>query len=294
MAFIPIHDPADPQLAPYRAIRDRPHPAGEGFFIGETALVIQAMLERPGCVQSILAAQRHEGRVRQMLERAQGDRDAAGVSPDVFLVPDSIVEPLAGFNLHRGLLALGRRPAPRTLDTLLAEGAGMGAPAGGSPLLLCVEDVNNIDNIGQLFRVAAAFGCAGVLLSPRCHDPLYRKSLRVSCGHALRLPHARSTDWLADLRALRQQHGYQLVGATGAGSMTLAEFTEGLRARPTEPFRAALLVGAEFEGLAAETLEHCSVRLRIPMAPGVDSLNVAVAAAVILSRLAEFAEIARR
>jgi tRNA G18 (ribose-2'-O)-methylase SpoU len=143
-----------------------------------------------------------------------------------------------------------------------------------------VESVNNIDNIGQLFRVAAAFGCCGALLSPDCHDPLYRKSLRVSCGCALLVPHARSTDWSADLRAVRATHGLTLIGATGSADVTL----EQLAAQPIGS-RVALMVGAEYAGLSAEALQACAVRARIPMATGVDSLNVAVAAAVFLSRL---------
>jgi tRNA G18 (ribose-2'-O)-methylase SpoU len=158
-------------------------------------------------------------------------------------------------------------------------------PAGTDALLLVVEEINNIDNIGQLFRNAAAFGCAAVILSPGCHDPLYRKSLRVSCGCALQVPFARSDDWQGDLARIRDDAGFLLVGATGGGAQRLQDVAAqvgGLR-----PRRLAVVVGAEFAGLRAETLAACSFRAKIPMAPGVDSLNVGVAAGVFLARLAE-------
>lgn len=270
MRLIRITDAADSRLDPYRLVRDRESANdSSGLFVGETALVIQCMLRVPGQTVSILAAERHEPRVREMLA---GATDA----PEVFLVPDHIVESIVGFNLHRGLLAIGRRPAPRTLASILP-------PASAPALVLCVESVNNIDNIGQLFRIAAAFGCCGVLLSPDCHDPLYRKSLRVSCGCALLLPHARSADWEADLRAVHATHGFALIGATGSGDVTL----EQLAAHPPGQ-RLALLVGAEYTGLSPQALRACAIRARIPMAAGIDSLNVAVAAAVFLSRLSPF------
>jgi tRNA G18 (ribose-2'-O)-methylase SpoU len=195
-------------------------------------------------------------------------------------VPNALVEEIAGFNIHRGLLAIGTRPAPRTVDSLVpASSAGVAPATTPAPCtLLCVEGVNNMDNIGQLFRVAAAFACAGVVLSPECHDPLYRKSLRVSCGHALRVPFARSEAWTADLARLRTAHGFALIGATGHGAPL-----DG-RDAGAAPARTALLVGAEFAGLSPAALAACDRRVRIPMAPGVDSLNVAVAAAVLLDR----------
>jgi tRNA G18 (ribose-2'-O)-methylase SpoU len=274
MTFASIHDHSDPRLEPYRLVqdRDRSSPAGRaGLFIGETAVVIQAMLRVPQCTVSVLAAERHEERVRQLI--AQSPESSS--PPDVFLVPDRIVEPLTGFNLHRGLLAVGRRPDARSLASFIP-------PPERSALLLCVESVNNMDNIGQLFRVAAAFGCCGALLSQDCHDPFYRKSLRVSCGCALSLPHARSQEFVTDLTGLREEHRFTVIGATGSGQTTLTELSE----MSTETgARTALVVGAEFSGLSAEALRECSLRARIPMAPQVDSLNVATAAAVFLSRL---------
>ena len=136
----------------------------------------------------------------------------------------------------------------------------------------------------MLFRSAAAFGCGAVLLSPGCHDPLYRKSLRVSCGCALQVPFARSVDWAGDLAHVRAA-GFMLVGAAGGAERTLREVAEECAART--PRRTAVVVGAEFAGLSATTLAACDRRARIPMASGVDSLNVGVAAGVFLARLTE-------
>lgn len=274
-----VQDAADPRLEPYRSVRDRDATGGAarpGLFIGESPLVIQAMLRTGVETLSILTAERHAPRAIQMVEDA---RPAA--VPRIFVAPDAVLDAVVGFHIHRGFLAVGRRPAPRTMQEALAPAAGRAST------LLCVEEINNIDNVGQLMRNAAAFGCDAVLLSPACHDPLYRKSLRVSCGCALTVPFVRSAQWDADLRALRDHHGYMLVGATGGGECTVAECAQRLAEMPAAARRVAVVVGAEFAGLCAQTLEVCSVRARIPMAPGVDSLNVAVAAAVFLDRLAQ-------
>lgn len=326
MAIFEINDPLDPRLEPYRLVQDRDRAGGgarPGLFVGETPVVVQAMLEMPGRTRSILASAHHRARVEAMLAEAvakwparrvgaepESAREAKSarepetaleiepaLEPDVYVVPESIVEPLTGFNVHRGLLAIGVRPAPKSVRELVGAHAGAAhatshsvAHAGASALatttrsaltLLCVEGVNNMDNIGQLFRIAAAMACDGVVLSTDCHDPLYRKSLRVSCGCALRVPFARSIDWHGDLRFLRDELGVAVVGATGGGDATIDQIAR------TKPARVAVVVGAEFAGLSAETLALCTHRVRIPMAIGVDSLNVGIAAAVLLDRLSQ-------
>ena len=279
MATAHVSSPDDPRLAPYLGVRDRDTlgPDGRpGLFVGESPLVIEAMLRAPVDTLSILASERQEARAHALLDAARPWR-AGRADPDILLAPDDVLDAAVGFNIHRGFLAIGRRPAPCTVREVV--------PAAGDCLLLVVEDVNNIDNIGQLFRNAAAFGCAAVVLSPSCHDPLYRKSLRVSCGHALRVPFARSEAWTEDLSWLRDGAGVALVGATGSGERTLAETADDLVR--TSQRRVAVVVGAEFDGLSMKALRACSYRTRIPMAPGVDSLNVGVAAGVLLARLAE-------
>ena len=275
-----VHGPEDPRLEPFLRVRDRDAvgPDGRpGLFIGESPLVIEAMLRSGVETISILASDRQRDRAEALILAARPWRPGRP-DPEVLLATDAVLDAVVGFNLHRGFLAVGRRPAERSVREVVP-------PAGRDSLLLVVEEINNIDNIGQLFRNAAAFGCDAVLLSPGCHDPLYRKSLRVSCGHALRVPFARSAVWDEDLAWLVDRMGFELLGATGGGERTLREAAEACASR--SPRRVAVAIGAEFAGLCAATLARCSMRVRIPMAEGVDSLNAGVAAGVFLSRLAE-------
>lgn len=262
-------DLADPRLDGYREVRDRDlrGPDGRGgLFMGETPLVVERMLARPGMTVSVLVAERHAASMRKLMDRTG--------NPEVPLlaVPAAALEALTGVDLHRGVLALGRRPDPVAWDPARA------IPRRDGPFtLLGCEDLTNIDNIGQLYRISAAFAVDAVVLSPRCHDPLYRKSLRVSMGHALSVPTARCGRWPEDLRSIQESHGVRLIAAaTGPGAIALPDFTW--------PHRSMLVVGNEFGGLRDETLSLCDATVRIPMATGVDSLNVAVAASICLER----------
>jgi len=282
MAVHHISDTHHPHLALYQQVRDRDAlgPDGRpGLFIGESAVVIGAMLRAGVDVLSILTSDRHTERAVAMVDEARPFRNNMP-DPEVLLVADDVLDATVGFNIHRGFLAVGRRPTQRTVREVV--------PAlGQDALLLVVEEINNIDNIGQLFRNAAAFGCSAVILSPGCHDPLYRKSLRVSCGCVLRVPYARSDAWNTDLRYIRDDKGFALLGATGGGERTLQEVAEELTRPQAQPRRIAIIMGAEFTGLCDDTLAACTARVKIPMAVGVDSLNVGVAAGVFLSRLTE-------
>lgn len=266
----------DPQLALYRDLRDADlarRLGGAGWFIGEQALVIAAMLRRAGVTESLLASERQLERAVALV--AAGADAAAGVVVPILVAEEALLERIAGFPLHRGLLALGRRP-PDGAALIEAAVADRSRPA----LLLACEEIRNIDNIGSLFRNAAAFGAAGVLLSPGCHDPLYRKSLRVSIGHALEVPFTRLSPWPEAVRAFADRHAFELLGAsTDRSAVPIG--------RVAAPARAILAIGSEFSGLAEGTLRVCDRLVRIPMAAGVDSLNAAVAAAVCLSRLSE-------
>jgi len=264
-----IDDPLDPRLEPYRDLRDRDlrGPDGRGgLFMGETPLVVERMLELPGRTVSVLVAERHADAMRERMDRT------GNAEVPLLVVRAADLERITGVDLHRGTLALGRRPAPGTWDPEVA------IPDRPGPLaLLACEDLTNIDNIGQLYRIAAAFAVDAVVLSPRCHDPLYRKSLRVSMGHALAVPTARCGSWPDGLFRLRDRLGLTLVAAaTGTDAIALPAFAW--------PERFALVVGNEFAGIDDATRAGCDRVVRIPMAPGVDSLNVAVAAAVCLDR----------
>jgi len=271
MPITTIDHAEDPRLEDFRDImtRDGRGPDGRpGVFIGEQPLVVEAMLDRPGLVRRILVAENK----RDWLERMLETRGDPGV--EALVVPRTMMETTAGFPIHRGILASGNRIG---IDDRRLEDIVPGSDR--SATILVCESIRNIDNIGMLFRVAAAFGVDGVLLSPDCHDPLYRKSLRVSIGHALRIPFARSTDWSSDLERLGDEHGLWRIGASIDGTPSADDVTA---SGPRD--RVAVLMGSEFDGLGTIATTACDRLVRIAMAPGVDSLNVAVAAAILLDR----------
>ena len=182
----------------------------------------------------------------------------------MFVAPPGAFERLTGVDLHRGALTSVHRPAPRAPADLLP----------GARRLVVLEDVVDHTNIGAVFRSAAALGADGVLVSPRCADPLYRRSVRVSMGTALHLPWARAQRWPQDLDLLREA-GFAVVAlALTDDAVPLEEFRA--------PERVALLLGTEGDGLSRRAVASADVVVRIPMAAGVDSLNVAAASAVAM------------
>jgi tRNA G18 (ribose-2'-O)-methylase SpoU len=270
--MIRIESISDPRVEDYRDIRDRDliGPDGRrGLFIGETVLVVEVMLGIPGMTRSVLASEQQADRLAEMI--------AGSASPDTPLLVASreSIESIAGFDIHRGVIACGHRQtcSTRSLSNIIP-------PLGREATVLICEKINNIDNIGMLFRNAAAFGVDGVVLSPDCHDPLYRKSLRTSIGHALRIPFHRSIEWTGTLDQLREDHDLELVGTSlGRDALPLDEIEK--------PHRIGLLIGSEFDGLSPDALARCRHLARIPMAPGTDSLNVGVAAAVCLHHFSQ-------
>lgn len=280
LEFIPIDDPTDPRLEDYRHIRDRDlkgESGRPGLFIGEQAKTVAKMLAIPGMTKSIMTTAAHVDEIGRAA--AAPSQPPAAAPVPVYVVSPAAIERVAGFPIHRGVIAVGHRPpaSERTLDHVVPRGRDH------LTLLLC-EDITNIDNIGLLFRNAAAFGVDAVILSPRCHDPLYRKSVRVSIGHVLTTPWARSTDWLGDLQRLRREWGVTLIAAATGGQ---ARSIDAINA----PRRVGLIVGSEQSGLTPQTIAACDDAARIPMAPGVDSLNVGVAAAVCLHRFSRGARV---
>ena len=192
--------------------------------------------------------------------------DVLRAHPEVpaYVGEEPVLEGLTGFHLHRGALAVMRRPRPLTARDLVA----------GTRRLAVLEDVVDHTNLGAIFRCAAALGVEGVLISPSCADPLYRRSLRVSMGTVFDIPWARSEDWAEDLRMLRQE------GFTTA-ALALSEDALSMERLGSEDHeRLALLLGSEGHGLSPKTLREVDLTVMIPMAGQVDSLNVAAAAAV--------------
>ncbi len=205
-------------------------------------------------------------------ERIEAMSDVVASADDrgvpVYVAPAEVYDRVAGFPVHRGVLALGeRRPDPAPADLL----------AGGD-LVVVAEGLNDHENLGALFRNAAAFSASALLLDPTCCDPLYRRCVRVSVGHVLTVPFARLAPWPASLTLLADA-GFLVVALDPSAPHTLASLEEARRGR------VALLLGAEGPGLTPGARGAASARARIPMAGGVDSLNVATAAAVALHEL---------
>jgi len=261
-----ISDPADSRLALYRDLKDsalrRKAELDGGYFVIEGRLALEAGLASPYPVLSVLVLQRRLG-VLEELKLPPGTR--------VYAAERDVLAAVAGFDVHRGLLAVGRRlPLP--------------SPAGllsSSRLAVVVEAVNDQENIGAIFRNAAAFGAGAVLLSPTCSDPLYRRSIRVSLGHALRLPFCRLEPW-PDALGLLVRAGFVPVALTPARSVEdIAAAAGELQGR-----KVALIVGSEGSGLSRAVLAMSNA-VRIPLAPGTDSLNVATALAIALHRFSD-------
>lgn len=239
-----------------------------GLFVVEGALALQQLIESVYPVHSVLVA---TNRLAQV-ERLAPAPDRGG-APLYVAVPEVLVA-IAGFNVHRGILALGVRRALPDPESVLAAAA-----ANGRRCVVVLDGVNDHENLGAIFRNAAAFGAAAVLADPTTCDPLYRRSIRVSSGHVLRVPFARLELLPGGLEILRRT-GWTVVALTPTAR---AETIDQLAGDP--PDRVALVVGAEGPGLRPEILGAADRRVRIPMAGGVDSLNVATAAAIALHRL---------
>lgn len=261
-AIIPIDDPLDPRIAPYRDVRERDLVGREGLFIAEGAVVLRSLLtaSRHGAL-SLLIADKRVAALAPMLEHVPD-----GVP--VYTAGQAVLDAVAGFPLHRGILALGRRAAEPDPDALLSA-------LGRRAVVLALCGIGNHDNVGGIFRNAAAFGADAVLLDSGCCDPLYRKAIRVSVGATLMVPSVRLAAG-TDVVGLLERHGFATLSLSPAGAVTLA----GLR----RPERAALLLGSEGPGLPASVLARTRT-VRIPMAGGFDSLNVATTSGIVLHHL---------
>lgn len=253
---VAVDSAADPLVADFVGLRDQWRTQGSGYFVAEGVLVIRQLLRSPYPLRSMLVTEKG-------LRDLEGDLPAGCV---VGLAPEAVIRQIAGFDFHRGALASADRLPLPDLLTVVA----------GAGLVLAVEGVNDHENLGGLFRSAAGFGVSALVLDPTSCDPLYRRSVRVSMGHALRVPFTRATEWPADLRAL-QVAGFEVIALTPGGEIELRDLRPGAR--------QVLLVGAEGAGLSQPAMGAADVRARIAMAPGVDSLNVATAAAIALHHL---------
>lgn len=260
--FTPISDPADPRVEPFLQVRERDLVGRRGMFIAEGEVVLRHLVTSPLCEPlALLAAADRAGRLAELID----DRD---LDAPVYVADQAVMDAIVGFPIHRGLLGLGRRrTAPEPQDLL--------ATLGTRALVAVIHGVGNHDNMGGLFRNAAAFGVDAVLLDATSCDPLYRKAIRVSVGAALITPFARLTAD-ADLVGLLAAQGYDVVALTPSGAQDLKAYARGPK--------TAALFGAEGPGLPPELLARCQT-VRIPMSGGFDSLNVATTSGIVLHHL---------
>lgn len=258
-AAIRVEDPGDPRLADYVALTDvelrrRREPA-EGLFVAEGEKVIRRAVAAGYSMRSCLLEDRWLPALADLL---------ASVDAPVYVASRELLEAVTGYVVHRGALAaMARKPLP-TAEELTA----------GADRLAVLEDVNDHTNVGAAFRSAAALGIDAILVTPRCADPLYRRSIKVSMGAVFQVPWTRISPWPGGIDMLREAGFTTAALVLGEDAITLDE----LAARRSE--RLALIFGSEGDGLRPSTIAAADVSVRIPMSGGVDSLNVAAAAAV--------------
>ncbi|MFF0990525.1 TrmH family RNA methyltransferase [Kocuria nitroreducens] len=250
----------DPRVADYARLTDvrlrRKLEPERGMYIAESSKVLRRAL-----------AAGHEPRSFFMAEKWLEDlADVLAEHPDVplYVGEDDVLTQITGFHLHRGALAAMQRPEPVELEQLLAS----------SHRVAVLEDIVDHTNVGAIFRSAAALDVDAVLVTPRCADPLYRRSIRVSMGTVFQVPWTRLQHWTADLQRIKDAGFTTAALALSEDAISLRE----LSARQDE--RLALVLGTEGDGLSAATVHHADLTVRIPMSHGVDSLNVAAASAV--------------
>jgi tRNA G18 (ribose-2'-O)-methylase SpoU len=294
---MPIHhisDLNDPRVAIFRDVADPELMRKHGLFVAEGRLVVKRLLEtRRFRTEAVLLTETVLPSLRELIDERIECRNAADIwetfdTLQVFVTPPGSLELVGGFNFHRGCLALAARPFPQpTLEDLALDEPG-------PRLVLGLQALANADNVGSIFRNAAAFGVHAVVLDARTCDPLYRKATRTSMGATLSVPFAivdagsgasasPHHDWHAALYMLKRA-GYLLVALTPAADAI--DIADAANAPELAGRRLALLVGSEGAGLDEQTLARADFRVAIRMAPGVDSLNVATATGIALHRFA--------
>ncbi len=261
-----IDDPSDPRVAAFRDIRERDLTGRQGRFIAEGTVVLRMLAAHHGGPEGFAAES-----ILLLENRLAGLSDILASFPDevpVHVVSQAVMDGIAGFNMHRGVLALGRRAGGVDLERRLHA-----LPE--KALVLVAAGISNHDNMGSIFRNAAAFGVSLVVLDETCCDPLYRKSIRVSVGSVLSVPYVRGGTIARCLDQLRLRD-FDIWGLSPAGRVEMSGV-------PLSP-RMALVVGTEGEGLPAEILARFNTA-RIAQSPGLDSLNVATASGIALYSL---------
>ena len=258
MPVIPLTDPADERLADYRdltdvALRRRIEPAA-GLYMAEGAKVISRALAGGHRPRSLLVAERWLDSVESLVD----------AHTPIYVAPAAVLESVTGYDVHRGALAAMHRPALASVADVVRD----------ARLVVVLEGIVDHTNVGAAFRSAAALGVDAVLVTPDCADPLYRRSVRVSMGTVFAVPWTRVAPWPAGVDLLRGLGFVVAALALADDAIPLDDLAANL------PERLALVLGTEGDGLAPRTVAAADLVVRIPMAAGVDSLNVAAAAAV--------------
>lgn len=262
--IIPLASPDDPRLVPYLAVKERDLMRASGCFVVEGKVTLAHLVESSRfAVESVFLA---ENRVPPLMDVL------AKLDPGVpvYMAPQAVMDRITGFHIHRGVLALAKRNVEQDIGALLAE------MADGPVTLLALIELANHDNVGACFRNAAALSARAVVMDAATCDPLYRKAIRVSAGTALSLPFARADNGHVLLDALERGR-VECWALSPTGGEPLHELEP--------PERLAIVLGAEGPGLPPSLMERCR-RVSIPMAAGVDSLNVATAGAIALAHVA--------
>lgn len=263
--LINIEDRHDPRIELYRDIRERDLVGRRRLFVAEGKFVVEKLIDSDFHQPlSLLIASKRAGALEPLLSRLPDDLP-------VYVAAQEVIDAIAGFPLHRGILAIGRRTLVRTADDLLAE-------HGKRATVLVLSGIANHDNMGGIFRNAAAFGVHAVLLDSDCCDPLYRKAIRVSVGATLLVPFAQMSRQ-DDVVDLLKRHTFDSVALSPAGNCLLTNW------RP-EP-RTAVMLGAEGPGLSADYLKRAH-SIQIAMSAGFDSLNVATTSGIVLHHISTF------
>lgn len=286
---IRIVDPADPRLDDFRNLNASDKKSGEQLIIAEGSLVVPRLLASPYPTRAVVG---FPGKLRAIEAELSCALSSVDAKFSVYEVSREVLKEVAGFDMHRGLVASADRLPSTESRTDGGDYAADGVSAveavleqvenapESSGVIAVLEGVGDHENIGSIFRNAAGLGVDAVLFGAATADPLYRRSVRVSMGHVLRLPWAKfpgtTTTWQRDLEMLRKRD-YEVVALTPAGNTTLREATESAREKGK---KVAVMVGAEGPGLTEHAMRAADVRASIPMARGTDSLNVATAAAI--------------
>jgi tRNA G18 (ribose-2'-O)-methylase SpoU len=257
MAVIHLDHSDDPRLEPFRGMTDRQLMRSAGLFVAEGEYLLRRLVASGFPLHSVLVDERK----REAIEPAVPD------AVPLLVADRETIRQIVGYRFHRGVIACGRRRPLPTLEEMLVR-------LGERAVVMVCPEISDAENLGSLIRVAAAFGLDGLILGERCADPLYRRTIRVSMGHVFHLPLVQCDDLKADLLRMRDEAGFELAATVTDRDATPLEAAD-------RPARLGLLFGAEGPGLHPRWRRLCDRAVTIPMPAGVDSLNVANAAAVV-------------